>query len=66
MPYQNNNKKIEIMNYLKMEISFYENQTIGNCIDLGFGTELIKEIILEMRSNNLDYLSKKQLTKFRK
>ena len=66
MPYQNNNKKIEIMNYLKMEISFYENQTIGNCIDLGFGTELIKEIILEMRSNNLDYLSKRELAKFRK
>ena len=66
MPYQNNNKKIEIMTYLKMEISFYENQTIGNCIDLGFGTELIKEIILEMRSNNLDYLSKRELTKFRK
>ena len=66
MPYQNNNKKIEIMTYLKMEISFYENQTIGNCIDLGFGTELIKEIILKMRSNNLDYLSKRELTKFRK
>ena len=66
MPYQNNNKKIEIMNYLKMEISFYENQTIGNCIDLGFGTELIKEIILKMRSNNLDYLSKRELAKFSK
>ena len=54
------------MTYLKMEISFYENQTIGNCIDLGFGTELIKEIILEMRSNNLDYLSKRELAKFSK
>jgi tRNA(Met) C34 N-acetyltransferase TmcA len=53
------------MNYLNIEISFYENQTIGNCIDLGYGSELIKEIILKMRENNLDYLSKKELTKFR-
>jgi hypothetical protein len=53
------------MNYLNIEISFYENQTIGNCIDLGYGSELIKEIILEMREKNLDYLSKKKLTKFR-
>ena len=54
------------MTYLKMEISFYENQTIGNCIDLGYGSELIKEIILEMRNNKIEYLSKRELAKFSK
>ena len=54
------------INYNGMFISYDENQTVGNCIDLGFGTELTKQIILEMRENNTSYLSKRKLEKYRK
>ncbi len=53
------------LSYNGIEISFYQNQTIGNCIDLGFGSEKIKSIISEMKSKGLDYLSKKELNKYR-
>jgi hypothetical protein len=56
---------MKTLNYNGIEISFYQNQTIGNCIDLGFGFEKIKSIILEMKSKGLDYLNKKELNKYR-
>ena len=54
------------INYNGMFISYDESQTVGNCIDLGFGTELTKQIILEMRKKNISYLSKRKLEKYRK
>lgn len=55
-----------IMNYQGMNISFYENQTVGNCIDLGFSTEKTKNIIIQAREKGMDeYLSKRKLESFR-
>lgn len=48
-----------------MIISYSEDQTIGNCIDLGFGTEKAKLIIADMRENGISYLSHRKLEKYR-
>lgn len=48
-----------------MLISYDESQTVGNCIDLGFGSEKAKLIIADMRENGIDYLSRKALEKYR-
>lgn len=50
--------------FKNIEINFYQSQTIGNCIDLGFSTEKTKEIILKMKSLNIDYLTKEELHNF--
>jgi hypothetical protein len=62
------NKTIEIMktiNYNGMMITFNENQTVGNCIDLGFSTEKTKEIIEDLREKGIDYLNKRKLESYR-
>lgn len=46
-------------------ISYDEDQTVGNCIDLGYGTEKIKAILNIMRSESIDYLSKRKLEQYR-
>lgn len=56
---------INNIDYLGLMISYNESQTVGNCIDLGFGSEKIKSIISLMRLVNADYLSKKDLEQYR-
>lgn len=55
----------DLINYNGMLISYNESQTVGNCIDLGFGTEKTKTILNKMRNNGVDYLSRRSLEKYR-
>jgi len=68
--YHINNIKTKVMtqniNYNGLMITNEESQTVGNCIDLGFSTENTKSIIEQMRKENISYLGKKALEKFRK
>jgi len=57
---QNLNNTIDFNGML---ISYDESQTVGNCIDLGFGTEKTKAIILDKDSNRGFAYSKDGLRK---
>jgi len=57
-----NQKNIEFNGIL---ISHDESMTVGNCIDLGFGTEKTRKIIEIMRSYGLHYLTRKELEMYR-
>lgn len=46
-------------------INYYEDQTMANCIDLGFGTDKSKKIIEIMREKNIEYMSRKVLENYR-
>ena len=52
-------------NYHGIKVSYLQDQTIGNCIDLGFGTEKIKFILNHMIENQIEYLGKSKLEAYR-
>ena len=51
--------------YFELELTNDENDTVSNCIGLGFGTEKTKSILLEMRKNNIPYLGYRKLEFYR-
>lgn len=53
------------IDYQGMIINYHEDQTVGNCMDLGFGTEKSKKIIDIMRERGINYMSRKSLEKYR-
>ena len=53
------------MEYFTLTLSYNEDQTVSNCIDLGFGTKKTIEIIKDMRLKGVDYLNHKQLNTYR-
>jgi hypothetical protein len=53
------------MKYFTLTLSYNEDQTVSNCIDLGFSTKKTIEIIKDMRLKGVDYLNHKQLNTYR-
>ena len=59
------NQYNKTMKYFTLTLSYNEDQTVSNCIDLGFGTKKTIEIIKDMRLKGVDYLNHKQLEIYR-
>ena len=53
------------MKYFTLTLTYDEDQTVSNCIDLGFGSQRTIEIIKDMRLKGVDYLNHKQLNTYR-
>ena len=65
MNIQEKNETVRNMNYQGMMITYDEDQTVSNCITLGFSTEKTKDILVKMRGMGFAYLSKNRLENYR-